>query len=236
MDNIYYVYEWVRLDTNEPFYIGKGKNNRWKQFTNRNKHFINICNTVDVAVIILHDNLEEDEANDLERWYIYNYKYEIGYDIVNITEGGEGAFGVVYTEDRLIKNRESYNGFDIQIYYEEILKMYNDFIPAHLIGKKYNVSRVTIIRMLKRNGIEIRTQGETKKISQIGKPRKDSISVKITDKFGAEHYFPSIRRAGNWLVENEYVKTIEGGSRTVFKYIYNKNVFYKDLVIEENTL
>jgi hypothetical protein len=26
--NIYYVYEWNRLDINEPFYVGKGKNNR----------------------------------------------------------------------------------------------------------------------------------------------------------------------------------------------------------------
>ena len=28
--NKYYVYIYWRLDINEPFYIGKGKNNRWK--------------------------------------------------------------------------------------------------------------------------------------------------------------------------------------------------------------
>lgn len=28
MENIYYVYEWIRLDTNEVFYVGKGKNNK----------------------------------------------------------------------------------------------------------------------------------------------------------------------------------------------------------------
>ena len=28
MKNEYYVYEWIRLDTNEPFYVGKGKGNR----------------------------------------------------------------------------------------------------------------------------------------------------------------------------------------------------------------
>ena len=28
--NIFYVYEWIRLDTNEPFYIGKGCNDRWR--------------------------------------------------------------------------------------------------------------------------------------------------------------------------------------------------------------
>ena len=28
IDNEYYVYIYWRLDTNEPFYVGKGKNNR----------------------------------------------------------------------------------------------------------------------------------------------------------------------------------------------------------------
>ena len=30
MSNKYYVYEWIRLDTNEPFYVGKGCDDRWK--------------------------------------------------------------------------------------------------------------------------------------------------------------------------------------------------------------
>ena len=37
MENNYYVYEWIRLDTNEPFYVGKGKGIRWKSFDRRNK-------------------------------------------------------------------------------------------------------------------------------------------------------------------------------------------------------
>lgn len=28
VNKIYYIYEWIRLDTNEPFYVGKGKGNR----------------------------------------------------------------------------------------------------------------------------------------------------------------------------------------------------------------
>ena len=40
----YYVYEWIRLDTNEPFYVGKGHGNRWKHTDGRNSYFTNIIN------------------------------------------------------------------------------------------------------------------------------------------------------------------------------------------------
>lgn len=36
-NNEYYVYEWIRLDTNEPFYVGKGKKDRWKNLKEEDK-------------------------------------------------------------------------------------------------------------------------------------------------------------------------------------------------------
>ena len=88
----YYVYEWIRLDTNEPFYVGKGKDDRWK-ILNRgdNKHFNNIVNSIPVVVNILHDNLDEETAYGLECYYIWLYKHEIGYDLCNIDDGGFGG-------------------------------------------------------------------------------------------------------------------------------------------------
>lgn len=89
--NNYYVYEWIRLDINEPFYVGKGKGNRWK-ILNRgnNHHFNNIIKSFPIAVNILHENLEEQVANQLEVWYIWQYRDVIGYDLCNINDGGEG--------------------------------------------------------------------------------------------------------------------------------------------------
>ena len=91
MKNEYYVYEWIRLDTNEPFYVGKGKSNRWR-ILNRgdNVHFNNIVKSIPVAVNILHDNLEEQVAYDLECYYIWQYRDIMGYELVNISDGGEG--------------------------------------------------------------------------------------------------------------------------------------------------
>ena len=92
----YYVYEWIRLDYNEPFYVGKGKENRCYNVDRRNKHFkdiITFCqnNEIEVAVSILEDNLEEECAYQYECWYINLYVTEYGYNITNKTWGGEGG-------------------------------------------------------------------------------------------------------------------------------------------------
>lgn len=89
--NDYYVYEWIRLDTNEPFYVGKGKGNRCYKLTRgNNQHFNNIVKSIPVAVNILHDSLDEETAFGLECYYIWLYRDIIGYDMTNMNDGGEG--------------------------------------------------------------------------------------------------------------------------------------------------
>ena len=128
----YYVYEWIRLDTNEPFYIGKGKENRCYKLTRgNNQHFNNIVKSIPVAVNILHDNLEEQVAFDLECYYIWLYRDIIGYDLCNMNDGGEGQtlcgkkngmygvslcgelngmYGKHHTEESNEKNRQAHLG------------------------------------------------------------------------------------------------------------------------------
>ena len=109
MDKIYYVYAYVRLDTNTFFYIGKGKNDRYLRLDNRKQHFLNIYNKVPCVVEILYNNLTEDEAFQLEVDTIYELVFEEGYSIdikgfeknsngyhlVNCTWGGEGTSGLI---------------------------------------------------------------------------------------------------------------------------------------------
>lgn len=120
MKNIYYVYEWIRLDTNEPFYVGKGKNNRCYKLTrDNNKHFNSIVKSIPVVVNILHDNLDEQVAYDLECYYIWLYRDVIGYDMCNISDGGEGfalcgenhpMYGKSHTEETKKKLSKSHKG------------------------------------------------------------------------------------------------------------------------------
>lgn len=130
--NNYYVYIYWRLDTNEPFYIGKGKGDRWKRLDGRSKHFDNIINKTLVAVTIEKDNLTENEAfyweEETLRRFVFEYGYSIdipnnrsdekGFHLVNKTWGGEGVSGCnpfenMSEEKRKERNRkfkESFSG------------------------------------------------------------------------------------------------------------------------------
>ena len=74
---IYYVYEHIRLDKMEPFYIGKGKGERAYDLY-RNDHHDAITDKYGHAVVIIADNLTEEEAYWLERDTIEDYVFNLG--------------------------------------------------------------------------------------------------------------------------------------------------------------
>lgn len=109
-DNCYYVYEWIRLDTNQPFYVGKGKLDRaYELKNNRNKYFKDVIKNREVAVVILQDNLDEREAFQYECWYIHEYRYEMGIELTNQTDGGDGVSGWFNNLDENRKEQYSKN-------------------------------------------------------------------------------------------------------------------------------
>lgn len=105
MDN-YYVYEWIRLDTNEPFYVGKGHSDRWCKLTRgNNKHFNNIVKSKNCAVVILEDDLTEQEAFEYEIYYI-DYYFSLGFNLVNLDQGGKGSNNWLYMDEESAKLRK----------------------------------------------------------------------------------------------------------------------------------
>jgi hypothetical protein len=94
---LFYVYRWIRLDTNTPFYVGKGKGNRFKRVDNRNNYFKNIYNSVPTKVEIFIKELEENQAFNKEIEFINIYK-GMGYCEANLTNGGEGLAGMKFSE------------------------------------------------------------------------------------------------------------------------------------------
>lgn len=77
----YYIYAYVRLDTNTYFYIGKGCGKRKYEMQGRCQHFANIIKKYDTVVEIILDNLTEEEAYYEEQNIIEDLVFNEGYSI-----------------------------------------------------------------------------------------------------------------------------------------------------------
>lgn len=95
MDNKYYLYRHIRLDKNEPFYIGIGTGRRYKYKQGRNKiwNSIVIKNDGIFEYEILLANLTKEEAFLKEKEFIklYGRKDLNTGCLANLTDGGDGA-------------------------------------------------------------------------------------------------------------------------------------------------
>jgi hypothetical protein len=91
-----YVYRHIRLDKNEPFYIGVGKNDkdlkRAFSKSNRNNHWKEIIEETSYKVEILLNNLTIEDAFKKEIFFINIYKkIKDGGTLCNISNGGRGG-------------------------------------------------------------------------------------------------------------------------------------------------
>ena len=87
------VYQHIRKDTNQIFYIGIGKTIASAKSKNgRNNYWKNIVKKTEYDIEILHTDLTWDEACELEKKYIKQYgRVDIGTGILsNMTDGGDG--------------------------------------------------------------------------------------------------------------------------------------------------
>jgi hypothetical protein len=108
MESNFYVYGHYTADTDELFYVGKGRGFRSneKSKLRRSKFWHNVASKHGVVVRIIKENLSEGDAFDLERTLIrlHGKRYDGSGTLVNLTDGGEGTSGfrrenVVISED-----------------------------------------------------------------------------------------------------------------------------------------
>lgn len=90
-----YIYRHIRLDTNQPFYIGMTvQRKRPFKRSDREDEWKAIANTTKIRVEILFDDLTKNEALEKEKELIALYKRECdGGTLVNKTLGGMGISG-----------------------------------------------------------------------------------------------------------------------------------------------
>jgi len=103
---IYYVYAYINKKTGLPYYIGKGKGDRYK-----GKHSISVPKDK-TKIVFLETNLSDVGALALERRYIRWFgRKDLGTGILlNRTDGGEGGCGIVVSEESKQKSRASQIG------------------------------------------------------------------------------------------------------------------------------
>jgi hypothetical protein len=103
-----YVYRHIRVDKNEPFYIGIGSDSiyrRAKTRDGRNKIWKGIVKRSNFEVDILFDDISFDEAKQKEIEFISLYgRIDKGTGtLCNLTDGGEGMLGAIVSEETRLK-------------------------------------------------------------------------------------------------------------------------------------
>ena len=108
-----YVYRHIRLDKNEPFYIGIGSDSSYKRAnekTRRNKIWNDINSRTEYHVDILCDGLNWVEACEKEKEFIalYGRINKKNGTLSNLTDGGDGVVGVIVSENARIRSSETH--------------------------------------------------------------------------------------------------------------------------------
>jgi group I intron endonuclease len=107
------VYEHLRNDTNEVFYVGIGEYEKRAYCKyNRNPYWHNIVNKHGYTINIIHTDISWKDACEIEKELIAKYgRKNLGLgNLVNCTDGGDGILGLVHSEETRQKMSEARKG------------------------------------------------------------------------------------------------------------------------------
>jgi len=105
----FYIYQHRKADTNEIFYVGKGKGTRLNQSKGRNQYWHCVVAKHGFVAEYIAQNLDEELAFLAEMEAIDVYRRR-GIKLVNVTDGGEGASGYKHTAKHKANLKGNKNG------------------------------------------------------------------------------------------------------------------------------
>jgi len=138
-----YVYRHIRLDKNQPFYIGIGNDSsyiRANEFKEKRRNYIwnKIFSKTLIEVDIILDNLTWEQACEKEIEFIKLYgriNTKTG-SLCNLTDGGDGSVGVIVSDENKKRLSKRNSGINNPMYGK---KLSNESI-AKMVAKKKGIS------------------------------------------------------------------------------------------------
>lgn len=153
-ERIHYLYRHIRLDKNEPFYVGIGtvyekdvNNPNVKYFykraystVNRGKHWkwVTAKSGYEVEILLESDDYEFIKLKEIEFISLYGRKdLELG-TLVNYTNGGDGNTGHKHTEEWKKARSEAMSGENNPFYGKKLSEEHRQNVINSIIGRKHS--------------------------------------------------------------------------------------------------
>lgn len=192
----YFLYQHIRLDTNEVFYIGIGTK-RTRQYTyqdtysrafdksTRNKFWKHITNKTEYKIDIIEESNDYEymKTKEIELIKFYGRRDLNKGSLVNLTNGGQGMLSYTYTDKHKKKISESLKGRKKSEEYwhkmksiwisnekkEKIKEMYLNGDKVKDILKELHTSYITVTKVLEEFNIPKIRREKRNKINKDGK-------------------------------------------------------------------
>jgi hypothetical protein len=193
----FYTYAHARKTDGRIFYIGKGQDKRAYSESNRNRYWRNVVAKHGHTVQILREWNSEKEAFDHEVRMITQYR-SMGYALVNMTNGGEGVSGYVFTQEQTAKHTQ------------RMLDAWAD------VEYKTRVSKT--IREVWADQAIRHKHSETLRVSWEMPGRKEVAAKNMRDRWAAPQYRSKMTSLSHSLWESEdYRAKVSAGLQTAYE-------------------
>lgn len=178
MDNEFYTYVHIRLDTNKIFYVGKGKGNRYLSFSRRNNHWKNIVNKHGFEAKILCNGLSEKSSFETERSLIAILK-SVGIPLSNMTNGGEGPSGMIHSESTKKKWSLAKIGKKRGSYTKDHCKKISDALKGRKVSDKTK-EKISIATKIAMQSIDIKQKMRNAKLGKKRQKHSEATKLKMS--------------------------------------------------------
>jgi hypothetical protein len=169
-----YVYRHIRLDKNQPFYIGIGSDNknyyRANRVDSRNIMWNRIADKTDYEVEILMDNLSWEDACKKEKEFIklYGRINTNSGTLANLTDGGDGSVGYIPTEETRKKLSESGKGKTLG---RKFTEEHKQKLREAKLGRKISAEHIAKLVSVNKGNKYV-----------LGKKRSEEVKIRISKK------------------------------------------------------